>query len=310
MGLLSRLNQPWIHFLLLGLLLYLATGYLFPPPRPVVGPLGEARIDALKQQWFRASRQVPTEEQLGRMIDAELDRDMLFQTGVSMGLHRHDSVVYQRLLRNMRFLGLDDDKSDEELYQQALDMRLHLGDEVVKRRVIQVMEQLLLAANPPQAPSEGEVRAEFEQRQDELRHPPRYSITQLYFNRERQPQMPAVIQRISQESLTPAAALELSSPFLSGYSFERQTPDQLARHFGSAFVLNLEAANPEAQQWVGPVTSTYGQHYVWVDAIEPARDATLEESRALVERDLESRARADALQASIAELRENYEVIR
>ncbi len=34
-------------------------------------------------------------------------------------------------------------------------MRLHLGDEVIKRRMVQVMEQLLLAANPPQRANRG-----------------------------------------------------------------------------------------------------------------------------------------------------------
>jgi hypothetical protein len=58
------------------------------------------------------------------------------------------------------------------------------------------------------------------------------------------------------------------------------------------------------------VQSTYGQHCVWVSEIEPDRDATLEEVRGLLERDLESRARAEALQASIARLRGHYEVIR
>ncbi len=310
MRLLARLNKPWIHFILLGWLLYVASGYLFPPPKPVVGPLGEVRINALKQQWFTAARQVPTDAQLERMINAELDRDMLFQQGLAMELHKHDSIIYQRLLRNMRFLGLDDGKSDEELYQQALDMRLHLGDEVVKRRIIQVIEQLLLAANPPQPPSEADIAGEFERRREELRHPPRYSITQLYFSREREDEMAAAIARIRDESLAPEQALELSSPFLSGYRFERQSPDQLARIFGPAFVLNLQRANPRPQQWVGPVGSTYGQHYVWVSDIVPSRDATLEEVRPVIERDLQSRARAEALAASIARLRENYEVKR
>ena len=55
--------------------------------------------------------------------------------------------------------------------------------------------------------------------------------------------------------------------------------------------------------------STYGLHYVWVSAVEPDRDATLDEVRAQLLRDLESRARNEALQESMASLRENYEVI-
>jgi hypothetical protein len=310
MGNVARLNRPWVHFVILGALLFWAQGRIFPEPRPVIGPLADARIDALVQQWFSAVGRAPSDEQLARMIDAELDRDMLFQRGLDLELHLYDTVIYQRLLRNMQFLGLADERSDEELYEQALEMRLHLGDEVIKRRIIQVMEQLMLARNPPTPPSEAEIATEFERRKAELRHPPRYSIEHVYFNREREADAEAIAARITAEQMTPQQALEFSSPFLPGYRFVSQTPDQLARHFGSAFVMNLEQAGPRAGNWVGPVRSTYGLHHVFVDELEPAREATLEESRVQLLRDLESRARATALRQSIDELRQEYEVLQ
>jgi hypothetical protein len=242
------------------------------------------------------------------MVADELDRDMLFQRAIELDLHLYDTVVYQRLLLNMRFLQLGEDKSDDELYQTALDMRLHLGDEVIKRRLIQVMEQLLLASNPPQVPAEADIAAEFELRREELRRPPRYSIEHIYFNREREAEAGAVIEKIKQENLTPEQARQLSSPFLPGYQFTAQSPDQLARHFGSSFVENLQKLDPQAGHWVGPVRSTYGLHYVWVAALEPAREATVEEVHLQLQRDLESRAKEAALRDSIAAMREHYEI--
>ena len=102
--------------------------------------------------------------------------------------------------------------------------------------------------------------------------------------------------------------LQFISPFLPGYRFARLTPDQLARNFGAAFVEKLQAAGPVGGSWVGPIRSTYGLHLVWVGEIEPARDATLEEVRTQLVRDLESRARAAALEEGIAALRQDYEV--
>ena len=52
MNLLARLNRPWIHFLVIGSLLFWLQGKLFPEPKPVVGPLSEERVEALRQQWF------------------------------------------------------------------------------------------------------------------------------------------------------------------------------------------------------------------------------------------------------------------
>lgn len=310
MKFLARLNRPWVHFILLGYLLFYLQGLLFPVPKPVVGPLSAARVEALQQQWLSATGRLPNAEQLDRMVSAELDRDMLFQRALELELHLHDSVVYQRLLRNMGFLQLGEGMSEQQQYEQALEMRLHLGDEVVKRRLIQVMEQLLLAFNPPQAPSEEELLAEFASRQEELRRPPRYSIEHIYFNAEREAEAETAVAQVNAQQLDPAAALELSSPFLPGYRFTRQTPDQLARHFGSAFVTNLLAEQPQAGRWVGPVRSTYGLHYVWVNEIEAGRDATLDEVRTRLLRDLESRASDAALQDSIGKMRADYEVAK
>ncbi|MBT4520973.1 MAG: peptidyl-prolyl cis-trans isomerase [Halieaceae bacterium] len=305
---LAWMRRPWLHFIVLGLVLFNLQLWLFPEPRPVVGPLNEARIEALEQQWFTSTGRPPSTQQLERIVAAELDRDMLFLKALELEVHLYDNVVYQRLLRNMNFLQLAEGKTDEALYREALEMRLHLGDEVVKRRLIQIMEQLLLSRNPPASPSETELAAEFSRRKTELREPVRYSIEHLYFTREREAEIDSVAATIAQEKLSAAAARKMSSPFLPGYVFSRQTPDQLARHFGAAFVMNLEAAVPQAGQWVGPVRSTYGQHYVFVSALEPERDTTLEEVRAQLQRDLESQAHSAALQAAITELRNDYEV--
>jgi len=308
MTILARLNRPWIHFIVLGSLFYYLQGVFFPAPRPLIGPLSSARIEALQQQWLASTGRLPTPEQLDRMVTAELDRDMLFQRAIGMNLHLHDTVVYQRLLLNMSFLQLGEGKTEQERYEQALDLRLHLGDEVVKRRLIQVMEQLLLAYHPPRPPTEADLAAEFASRREELRRPPRYSIEHVYFNAAHESEADAAIARIREEKLDATAALELSSPFLPGYRFTRQSPDQLSRQFGSAFVANLLAGDPQPGTWVGPIRSTYGLHFVWVSEVEPGRDATLEEVRAQLQRDLESRASDAALAESIAALREQYEV--
>lgn len=308
MSFLSRLNKPWLHFIALGIVLYQLQAHFFPEPKPVIGPLNGARLEALQQQWFSSVGRLPTPEQKQRIVNAELDRDMLFQRALELNLHTIDTVVYQRLIRNMNFLQMAEDKTEAQMYEEALEMRLHLGDEVVKRRLIQVMEQLLLQASPPQAPTDALLMEEFASRSEELRRPPRYSIEHIYINRDREDELEDIIARISRENLDPKAARSLSSPFLPGYEFKRQTPDQLARHFGAAFVRNLQKAKPEQQQWVGPVRSTYGLHYVWVSVVEEARPAEFDEVQAQLSRDLESRARTEALRNAIQDLRKDYEV--
>jgi|TARA_R110002073_G_scaffold29810_2_gene93382 hypothetical protein len=302
------LRAPWFHFLLLGAVLFFAQAQLFPPPKPVVGPLPQARIDTLIGQWVALTGRSPEPAEVQRMTRNELEQDMLFQHALGLELHRHDPVVQQRLLLNMRFLGLADPAAnDEALFEEALAMRLHLGDEVVRRRMIQVMEQLILASNPPAAPTDAEIQADFAARSAELERPPRYSLQHIYFNREREPEVPALAKRMRTESMTPADALPLSSPFLHGHAFRNQTPEQLARLFGAVFVDKLTSGSAETDTWIGPLRSAFGLHLVWLDAFTPPRPAQLEEVREQLTRDLSQQARSRALQAGIERLATTYE---
>lgn len=309
MRLTTWLSKPWLHFVVVGVVLFWLQGVFFPQPKPIVGPLGKARLDALEQQWFASVGSLPSEAQTLRMIQAELNRDMLFQRALDLELHLLDTVVYQRLLRNMQFLQLSAGKTEQEVYKQALTMRLHLGDEVVKRRMIQVMEQLLLANGPPLAVTEKEILTAFTDRRQELRRKPRYSIEHVYFSNADQAIIAQVIEAIDAGGLSAAQALQYSAPFLTGYRFERQTPDQLARVFGAEFVKDFQRSQPVAGRWLGPLRSTYGLHYVWVNAIEKSREAYLAEVRKLLQRDIAASKRAAALEAGIAALRERYEVV-
>ena len=127
MTLLARLNKPWIHFIVLGSLLYYLQGIIFPAPKPIVGPLSAARMESLQQQWLATTGRAPTAEQLERMVTAELDRDMLFQRAIELQLHLYDTVVYQRLLLNMSFLQLGEGKTEQEQYEQALSL-IHISE--------------------------------------------------------------------------------------------------------------------------------------------------------------------------------------
>ena len=302
-------RRPAVHFVLLGTALFFLMQWLNPPPRPSVGPLPQSQVENLKRQWFAGTGRLPDGERLEGMIRAQLDREILFREALQRDIHLHDPVVRQRLLRNMHFLRLGEGKTEEALYQSALRMELHLGDEVVKRRLIQVMEQLLLARNPVAQPGAEELLAEFVSRRAQLRRPVRYSIEHIYLTRQREPEADALLASIRARQMSPAQARQFSSPFLPGYRFNARTPAQLARNFGAAFVNHFEQLAPQAGQWVGPVQSTYGYHLVWVAALEPERDARLDEVRDQLLRDMKLERRRLNLRQSVARLRENYELL-
>ena len=300
-------SKPWLHFVLLGIILNDISGRIFPPSAPVIGPLSTERISTLQRQWMDVTRTVPTPLQLKSMIKSELDRDMMFHFALSKELHLHDPVVYQRLLRNMSFLDLSRGKPKEQVYKEAIDMRMHLGDEVIKRRMIQVVEQILVARNPPDPPSEKQISETFDSRKIEFQRPNKYTLQHLYFPQSKTSNLSSAMNVIKTENMTPDEARKLSFPFLPGYKFVRQSGEQLSRRFGYEFTKNLQALDLSPNKWFGPIGSTYGQHLVWIDEIELARDAVLSEVRSELVRDLERNAYKDALAAELDKLRMKYE---
>ncbi|MBL4679141.1 MAG: hypothetical protein JKY88_00270 [Pseudomonadales bacterium] len=306
------LNKPWLHFIVLGAVLFYLQSVFFPEPKTVIWPLSEARVNRLQEQWLTSTGRNPTPTQVGKFIAAELDRDMLFQRALELEFHLYDTIVYQQLIRNMKFLQMAVNKTDTELFDQALEMRLHLDDEVVKRRLIQLVEGQLLADNPTTKPSADKVAAAFTNRKEELRRPPLYTIEHVFFNREREPEVAAIIATITEQKLDVRSARQLGSPFLQGYQFTRKTPDQLAQNFGNGFVFSLKqalnASQVNSQQWLGPLPSVYGLHYVWVAEYQPERDVLLREVEQQLRHDLEYAAKNQALRCAIAVLRKEYDV--
>ena len=304
----ARLNRPWLHFLIVGVVFYQVQAIVFPEPKTVIGPLSESVHNALQQQWLTRFGNLPTAKQKTKMIADELDRDLLFQCALELHLHLHDSIIFDQLIRNMRFLDADTKKTSTELFQVALDMRLHLGDEVVKRRLIEKMKQRLLTINPPIEVTETQIAAEFIARKHEFYRSPRYSFAHVFINPQRKAELDLVIKTIQDQRLTARAARYLSSPFMSGYEFQAQTAEQLTRNFGVLFISDLTKLGPVVGQWHGPIRSSFGWHYLWISAIEQGRDARLDEVTRQLRYGLEVSARERALQTAMAALRSEYEV--
>ena len=200
------------------------------------------------------------------------------------------------------------------LIEQALEKTgnkiAHAADKLKLRRttLIEKMKQRLLLINPPVDVSQTKISAAFIAHRHQFYRSPVYSFAHIFINPERETELESVIKTIQDQRLNATTARYLSSPFMSGYEFQAQTTEQLARSFGTLFVSDLTKADPIVGQWHGPIRSSFGWHYVWVSAIEPGRDARLEEVAGQLRRSLEVTAREQALQIAIADLRADYEV--
>jgi hypothetical protein len=304
------LKKPWLHFLLLGVMLFVGGQWLFPEPKPVLGPPNPERLSAMVENYTRFAPDGVSPALLEQFIDTELRDELLFREALDRDLQYRDAAVEQRIIRNMRFLDTSTGASDRELIQQGYALRLHLTDEVIRRRLVQIMERLIVATRPNPAPGAEAVAIRYQQELDSWREPARYTFSHVFLSTQRAAEMPALMAQVNTDSLSPDAARLLGAPFLSGYAFRRQSPEQMSRVFGAEFAEQVSATEVQAGAWIGPVTSVFGQHYVYIEAFEPSRTLELEEVSVRIERDLVREAEEQAVVDWVKGAMAGYEVRR
>ena len=304
------LKTPWLQFLALGLLLFVAGRVAFPVPKPVLGPPNAGRLQAMSQNYSQFSRDEISPAVLAKFIDAELRDELLFREALQRGLQYRDVAIEQRIIRNMRFLNVDTQADDATLIEQGYALRLELTDEVIRRRLVQIMERLIVATARIGSPTPDEVAARYQRDISNWLEPPRYSFSHVFLSIERAGEMPDLIATVAADQMSSEQARALGAPFLSGYDFSLQSAEQMTRVFGAVFADQLTALNPITGEWVGPITSAFGEHYVFISALQPERTMSLEEVSLRIERELvreaEERAIEDWVDAAFA----GYEVVR
>jgi len=304
------LRKPWLHFLLLGLMLFVVGQRLFPEPKPLLGPPNPERLSAMVENYTRFAPDGVSPALFERFIDTELRDELLFREALNRDLQYRDAAVEQRIIRNMRFLDTNTAASDRELIEQGYALRLHLTDEVIRRRLVQIMERLIVATRPNSAPSAEEMATRYQQELDSWREPARYTFRHVFLSTDRVAEMPALMEQINTENVSPEAARLLGAPFLSGYAFQRQSPEQMTRVFGAEFAEQVSATEVQAGAWIGPVSSVFGQHYVYVESLEPSRTLELDEVIVRIERDLVREGEEQAVVDWVEEAMSGYEVRR
>ena len=84
-------------------------------------------------------------------------------------------------------------------------------------------------------------------------------------------------------------------------------PAAIDREFGAGFAEKIEGLGNG--RWSGPVTSPYGWHLIWVEAVDPGGQLSFETVRAQVERDFAYQRQQEAEVALIERLKQQYEIV-
>lgn len=271
------LQEPLVHFLVLGALLFAAYRYWEPAKAPASATEIRFTLDQLRQlslqfqaQWKRP----PTAADLERVVEAAVQSEVLYREALAMGLDKEDEIVKRRMVQKMQFLAED-----------------------------------VAAAHVP-APDE--LRAWFDRNRERFQLPGRISFRHLYFSPDRrgaraQADAQQALNRLAGQGQDTRLAAGLADPFMLQDHYADRATDALGREFGPQFALEL--GKMPTGRWAGPIESGLGWHLVFVDATSPPRVPAFEEVEPEVRAAWLGEQRALAWRKAYDEMRARYTVL-
>ena len=269
----SILRAPFVHVLLLGVLLYGAyawwqQGQDTPRAAPDEIVLDAEEIGALADAWKRKRGRRPSRLELEGLVQTRLREEILSREAIAMNLDRGDPMIRRTLAQKVEFL-VDNITSMREPTEAEL--------------------TAFLAANPERFRRHG--RVAFEQR---------------FFNADRrgaklEQDVAAALKALQQDPQAEVGDVSML-PDASPLETERE----IANSFGPAFAGALMAL--EGEGWQGPVRSTYGIHLVRIRDREAGSQPPLEAIRPVVREAVRDEQRRQAEAELYERLRERYRI--
>lgn len=269
------LREPLTQFVVLGLVLFLVYGVasdLFSSDAGRRIELTEAEIGFLAQTFQGQWQRPPTEQELRALVDARVREEVLYREALAVGLDRDDLVVRRRMVQKMELLSQD----------------------------------LALLVDP----TDQELQAFFQERQEEYIVPSLVSFSHIYFNLDsRGAAAEEDAQRALAELLTeepqPRRAPDRGDRFMLQYDYSLLSPLDVQRQFGTQFADALFELEPG---WHGPLVSGYGLHLVNVSQRVESRVPEYEEVREQLINDFNRMRRDRANEALYEGLVQGYEI--
>ncbi|MFT7090862.1 MAG: parvulin-like peptidyl-prolyl isomerase [Candidatus Azotimanducaceae bacterium] len=308
----SFIRSPLVHFWFIGLILFVVE-HIFFAPEPVfdVAYPSNDQISALASQWQQASGREASVADLAKMIQQEIDQSILLSEALRLNFHYQDSIVRQRLIRDMRFMQDDSAASDVELLDQAYAMELHTNDLVVRRRLVQMMENYLRASGENQPLSDEDLKKLYRQQIGAYTRQERLSFTHAFVSQDQHGALSLekaehLLAEFNDNGFSPESAVSQGDPFISGHRFSKVTQLQIAREFGAEFAEQVFACS--VAQWCGPIRSVYGWHGVWLGERLAAEPMNFESVRAKIAYEFRSQSGDRDLEIAMAVLRVKYQI--
>lgn len=270
---LSLLREPLLQFLVLGTALFGLFGIIdkkdADAPAKIV--ISKSRVANLADGFSRTWRRAPSEQELQGLVENYTRDEVFYREGRAAGLDRDDVVIRRRVRQKMEFIAED-----------------------------------LTAAEP----SEEQLAAYLASHPEQFKIRDRVTFRHIFLNAERRASaMESDITEVARVLARNTAIDEakLGDPFLLGEEFSAVLESEVAMSFGASFARQLFAL--EQGRWQGPISSSFGKHFVFVGERVGGSLPPLAAVRTAVHREWVNSRRFEAVQKLYRSLRERYEIV-
>ena len=276
---LRRLSrEPLLHFLLIGLVLFVVYDQLHPGSEAKSESnrilLTPDDFEQLGVTWLAQGRPPPTPEQMQSLIELKVREEVLYREALALGLDKDDTIVKRRLAQKMEFLA----------------------------------EGAAIDSNP----STETLRTWFKDNPQRFVLPPRVSFRHLYFSPDRRGKhaREGAAQALAQLAGKPADRKDegaVGDPFMDQDYYSDRSAEDMAKLFGSNFAREVVDLKPGS--WQGPVESGYGWHLVFVDSSSPSRIPAYEEIEPEIRSEWIDDQRAQSKRTTYETMRSRYQIV-
>jgi len=269
------IREPLVHFLVLGVLLFLCADWLGSDggsgERSIV--VGQDDVARLAGQWEAQYGNPPSASEIEALIENHVRDEILYREALELGLDRDDLIIRRRLIQKLRFLG----------------------------------EGLARSAEP----SEGELTEFYARHLTRYTQPAKMTFQHVYFSRDQRGEAArghalALLEALSAEITEVSTWRSLGDPFMLQREYADRDEREIAELFGPDFASALAQIEPGS--WGGPIPSSYGWHAVRVRERRPEAVPKLSEIRDQVLSDYSAQRRTETDAALLEEYRKKYVV--
>ena len=296
------LSSRLLHFFIIGLALYSVSAAYDKHQQRYIDCLSESQLNVLTSDWTRSTGRAATPIELSHLAQVALDEKMLVKEAMLQGLHKSDTVINQRLLRDADFLGLEGSVKDK--IDAVMAMNMAASDEVIRRRLMQLLQHNITELEEEGSyPTAAQLSAIYAESKELGLVAARFSFEHIFFNSDDGEAKAKALVALN------ASMADQGDVFLDGNYFSNLTLVSITSKFGEDFSLALVNTDTPVNDWFGPLQSAYGFHLVRIlQRHDSYRRSQADMAPLLADRWRRER-QAQVWAAYIDKLRDKYQVV-